>query len=108
MTSLFTEMKKELIKYKEIKEDLFDKRLKLAEEKKSELWSLEQLEKALKNLKNSKSRDPNGWVNELFKDGVAGKNLKLSLLHIVNKIKEENYIPDFVQMAYVLTIYKGK
>ena len=49
-----------------------------------------------------------GWINELFKDGVAGKNLKFSLLHIVNKIKEENHIPDFVRLADVSTIYKGK
>ena len=101
-------IKKELIEFKEIKEDLFDKRLKLANEKKSKLWSIGELEKALRYLKNSKSRDPSGWVNELFKDGVAGKNLKLSLLHIVNKIKEENYIPDFVRLADISTIYKGK
>ena len=101
-------IKKELAEFKEIKEDLFDKRLKLAEEKKSELWNMSHLEKALKYLKNKKSRDPVGWINELFKDGVAGKNLKFSLLHIVNKIKEENHIPDFVRLADVSTIYKGK
>ena len=29
-------------------------------------------------------------------------------MHIVNKIKEENYIPDFVRLADISTIYKGK
>ena len=33
------------------------------------------LENALKDLKNKKARDPNGWCNKIFKDGVAGKNL---------------------------------
>ena len=32
---------------------------------------------ALKSLKNNKARDPMGFVNELFKEGVAGKNLKM-------------------------------
>ena len=69
---------------------------------------MKHLEQALKALKKIKSRDPNGWINELFKDGVAGYNLKLSLLHIFNKIKEENYIPDFMRLADISTIYKGK
>ena len=41
-------------------------------------------------------------------DGIAGNNLKLSLLHIFNKIKEENKIPGFIRRADVSTIYKGK
>ena len=101
-------MKEELIDFKNIKENLFDKRLKLAEEKKSEKWSMRHLEQALKTLKKNKSRDPNGWINELFKDGVAGYNLKLSLLQIFNKIKEENHIPNFMRLADISTIYKGK
>ena len=67
-----------------------------------------ELEKALKALKKDKSRDPNGWCNELFKDGVAGTNLKISLLQFLNRMKEENEIPDFVRLADVSTIYKGK
>ena len=101
-------MKKELKDLKNMKENLFDIRLKLAEEKKSDYWKMEQLDQVLKALKKNKSRDPNGWINELFKEGVAGYNLKLSLLHICNKIKEENHIPDFLRMADISTIYKGK
>ena len=77
-------------------------------EKKSEFWNMNDLELALKALKENKSRDPNGWINELFKDGVAGYNLKLSFLQIFNKIKEENQIPEFIRLADVSTIYKGK
>ena len=50
---------------------------------------MEHLEVALKTLKKNKSRDPNGWINELFQDGVAGKNLKLSLLHIVKRLRKK-------------------
>ena len=42
---------------------------------------------------------PSPILSQLFKDGVAGKILKLSPLYIVNKIKEENYAPDFVRLA---------
>ena len=101
-------IKEELSELKDMKENLFNKRLKLAEKRKSEPWNISQLEEALKALKKNKSRDPNGWINELFKDGVAGSKLKLSLLHIFNKIKEENIIPDFIRLADVSTIYKRK
>ena len=49
-----------------------------------------------------------GWVNEIFKNVVAGKNLIFSMLELFNKIKAENYIPEFMRRADVTTIYKGK
>ena len=101
-------IKEGLSEFKKLKENLFVTRMKLAESKKSDLWTMNQLEKAMKTLKKNKSRDPNGWINELFQDGVAGNNLKLSLLHILNEMKKQNYIPDFVRFADVSTIYKGK
>ena len=55
-----------------------------------------------------KARDPNGWVNDIFKDGVAGRDLKHSMLNFFNKMRDENYIPDFMRLADVVTIYKGK
>ena len=101
-------IKENLSELKYFKENLFNIRLKLAEQQKSEPWTINQLEVALKALKKNKSRDPNGWINELFKDGIAGSKVKLSLLHIFNKIKEENHIPEFIRLADVSTIYKGK
>ena len=50
---------------KKMKTDLFDLRLKLSKNRKSQPWTLEQLEKALSGLKNGKARDPNGLVNEI-------------------------------------------
>ena len=69
---------------------------------------MDDLDAALKALKKDKARDPNGWSNELFKDGVAGQNLKLSLLDFFNKMKADNQIPDFVRLADISTIYKGQ
>ena len=93
---------------KRLKENLFDKRLKLANSYKSEPWNLNDLEIVLKTLKQGKSRDPNGWVRDLFFSDIAGKDLKVSILKLFNKIKEENFIPDFIRKADITTIYKGK
>ena len=101
-------IKDEFEDLKELKEDLFNIRLKLAKKKKSEPWTLNDLETALKTLKKDKARDPNGWVNELFKDGVSGKNLKLFLLRFFNKMKMEDEISDFFRLADVTTYIKEK
>ena len=101
-------MKPEFEDLKNMKTNLFDLRLKASKLRKSNPWTLKNLENAIKELKNEKARYPNGLVNELFKEGVAGKDFRIALLSFFNKIKEENQIPDFVRFADVATIYKGK
>ena len=101
-------VKDKLEHMKELKNELFDIRLAMAKENKTKPWKMVHLETVLKALKKEKSRDPNGWINELFMEGVSGNNLKTSLLHIFNKIKENNEIPNFIRMADISTIYKGK
>ena len=44
--------------------------MKLAKKKRSKPWNMNDLEKALSDLKNDKSRDFEGYANEVFKDGV--------------------------------------
>ena len=101
-------MKPDLEELKELKEELFELRLGLSKMKQGSVWTIKHLDMALKGLKKDKARDPGGLVNDIFKDGVAGKDFKLSLLKFFNKIREEDYIPDFVRLADVVTIYKGK
>ena len=91
-----------------LKETLFDLRLQLCKTRKSEPWSESSLEKVSKSLKKNKARDPLGLINELFKPGVIGNDLKKSLLSLFNEIKEKCYLPDFVQWANITSIYKGK
>ena len=43
-------------------------------------WSASDLAGALKSLKNNKSRDPSGWINEIFKQPVAGEDLNVARL----------------------------
>ena len=90
---------------KKLKTELFNLRLDLSNRRKSQPWTLKDLDEAIKHLKRDKARDPNGLINELFKDEVAGKDFKTYLLSLFNKIREENFLPDFIQLADVATIY---
>ena len=93
---------------KRLKDELFDLRLQLSKCNKSEPWTMDQLELIIKHLQNGKARDLNGWCNEIFSNEVAGKQLKISMLMMFNKMKEEDYIPDVIRKADVATIYKVK
>ena len=91
-----------------MKNNLFDLRLKNCQKRKSKPWEMCHLDKVLKDLKLNKARDPNGWINDIFKEGVAGKDLKISMLRFFNKQKMENFFPEFIRLADISTIYKGK
>ena len=58
-----------------LKEDLCRRRLNYARKQKTDPWTPEQLMKILSTLKNDKSRDPHGLVNELFKPNVIAQDL---------------------------------
>ena len=75
---------------------------------KSPQWTKSQLLKVLSSLKNNKSCDPHGIVNELFKPGVAGDKLISSLLIMLNRIKWDISLPDFMRLANICSIYKGR
>ena len=98
----------DLVHLKSLKEDLFNQRLRLAKMCKSEPWLNKDLDKVLAALKNNKSRDPHGLINELFKPGTIGSDLKNSLLTLYNRIKENCYLPEFIQWADITSLYKGK
>ena len=70
-------------------------------------FQMSDLEKALSDLKNKKSRDPQGYVNEVFKPDIIGRDLKLSLLFLFNSLKNDNYCPDFMRLSNVTTVPKS-
>ena len=98
----------DLLYLKSIKEELCFKRLEIAKNRKSERWTRQNLLKVLKSLKNGKSRDPHGIISEIFKPEVAGQDFQNSLLILLNKVKDELRIPDFMELANIVSIYKGK
>ena len=91
-----------------LKTDLWDRRFQYLKTNISQSWALKDLEKVTKSLKNNQSRDPNGMINELFKPGVCGQDLKLGILQLMNNIKTSFTIPQFMQLADITSIYKNK
>ena len=67
---------------------------------------MNDLDIVLKNLKNNKSRDPLGLVNELFKPSVAGTDLKQATLLLVNRIKEKQDFPETFWLCNITSIFK--
>ena len=69
-------IKEGLESHKETSEKLFHLRMKKARSNKTEGWKMSDLEKVLKEIKLTKSRDPFGWANKIFHPDVAGLDLK--------------------------------
>ena len=88
------------------RQSIFDMQLKIANANKSSPWAMSDLDTALKGLKNNKSRDHAGYVNEIFKPGVIGSDLKHSLLSMFNGLKKNKLIPKFMRMPNITTVPK--
>ena len=80
--------------------------MKLAQKKKTAPWTMEDLDKVLKYLKDNKSRDPFGLANELFKENAAGDDLKCAVLKLLNRIKSEQKYPEALEICDITSIYK--
>ena len=97
------EMKEGLLDVLCLKTELWISRLSNIKNIKTSPWILEDV---FKKLKNNKARDPNGMIHELFKSGCAGSDLKLALLHLFNGIKSHQYVPIFINLSNITTIFK--
>ena len=80
--------------------------MKLAERKRSKKWTTTDLEVALSQLKNNKSRDNDGYINEIFKKDIIGDDLKKSLLVLCNNLKEKKMIAKFMNAANINKVAK--
>ena len=87
---------------------LWNSRLLELRSRKSSPWNLPTLNNTLACLKNKKARDPHGLVNELFKEGLIGIDLKIALLLMFNGMKEDQIIPPFLTYGNITSIYKNK
>ena len=96
----------EIKELKDLKDYLFSLRYNLAEKDVTVDWTEKDLEKALKSLKNNKARDVHGLTYELFKYG--GRDLKLSLLQLFNKIKRSQIYPSICQVSNITSFWKKK
>ena len=91
-----------------LKDKLWKYRLLNLKGKVTNPWTLSNLEKALKSLKNNQARDPMGLVNELFKSGLMGDKMKYSTLSLMNNIKQSLVIPRQMKLSNITSIWKKK
>ena len=90
------------------KEELWQSRMEELLRVKSPPWKMNELDKVLKSLKNNKTRDLLGMINEVFKIGCAGDDLKIALLELLNGSKCNQLIPEFMNLSNITTLYKQK
>ena len=102
------QMKHELHDIFLLKTQLWNMRMQSMSNIQTPKWNLIKLDKTLSNLKNNKSVDPNGMVNEVFKTGTIGSDLKLVLLHLLNGCKEAQKVPKYMTYSNITSIYKNK
>ena len=88
------------------RKEIFKLKMKFAGNRRSPDWTMSDLEEALKNLKRNKSRDFEGYLNEIFKLDVIGDNLKDSLLLMLNMLKKKKLIPIFLNYCNITTVPK--
>ena len=87
-----------------LKEALCEARLELSKLNKSPEWTAADLHKVLSSLRNNKSRDPHGLINELFKPGVIGDNLFKSLLIFFKRIKSECCLTKLMPLTNIIAV----
>lgn len=87
---------------------LCETRLKLTKLKSTDPWTMDDLNLAIKDLDNDKARDALGHANELFKVKVAGTDLKLATLKLMNHMKKEHRLPKALQACNITLLYKNK
>ena len=101
-------MKPELMDVYFLKTELWMSRLNNMEQIKTRKWNHEKLDAVLCSLRNNKCMDPNGMINEIFKAGCIGTDLKEALLCLFNGIKEAQFLPMFMTLGNITSIYKSK
>ena len=91
-----------------LKNELWELRLESLKMKIAVPWSIEELEKVTKSLKNNQTRDPNSMISELFKPNIAGKDLQKAILDLMNLVQTSLIIPEYMQYSDISSIFKNK
>ena len=87
---------------------LCELRLEISKKNITDPWTMEDLKLALKQLHKDRSADPGGFINELFKEAVAGDDLLLAILKLMNKIKTTQKYPKNLKKCNITSLHKKK
>ena len=104
----YKEIRPEWKELKHLQDLLFNMRTEIAKEIKTPDWDEKQIREVCKKLKNGKSRDEYGIIYELFKETFAGPDMFKSLTLLFNGIKNEMFVPSFMQLMGITSLYKNK
>ena len=88
--------------------ELCEARLEETKKNKTQPWTIDDLKNALKDLGNNKSRDALDHANELFKEEVAGDDMMLAVLKLMNMIKQRLQYPELLEKCNITSLYKQK
>ena len=99
-------VKEEVKHINDLNEQLFKKRLEVAKNTKSPPFDMSELDRVLKSLKTGKSKDPDQYISELFREGIVGNYLKVSVLKMMNRIKTEIVVPECLRRANITILHK--
>ena len=91
-----------------LKEELFHLRIQHVNSLPFNPWTQGDLTKVLSSLKTGKSKDPYGLISELFRPESIGSDLLQALLSLFNEVKSQLIVPNFMTLANIIPIYKGK
>ena len=69
---------------------------------------MKELDKVLKSLHSGKSKDANGYICEMFREGTIGTDLKHSVLLMMNRMKKMMKIPQCLRSANITVLHKKK
>ena len=92
----------------QLKENVCILRLKKSQRKRTQNWTMDDLNVVLSHLKKDASRDPLGYANELFNPNIAGDDLKKALLSLMNEMKEKQVFPEALKSCNITSIWKRK
>ena len=93
---------------KNLQNSLFEARNEKAKLVKTQDWTEEKIMNVCKKLKNDKARDDNGMIYELFKEPFAGPDVSKSLTLLFNGMKEQMFVPEFMETMGITSLYKIK
>ena len=98
------EIPQNLKDYENIQNLLCHLRLKICQGDVSPDFTMQELSKAISELKNGKCTDPHGFIREVFKRD--GNDLTLAILKMVNTVKNTKDCPSVWSNTVIQTIMK--
>ena len=99
-------IKPELKEYQKEREQLCEERILEASKNVTEDWSEKDVKDVINKLKKRKSRDPNGYSNEIIQSG--GRDVLCAITKLMNNIKKQQQYPQSLQACNITSLFKNK